>query len=393
MQLGKLSIATCIALASINANAEDYVNVQVLHYNENNNRVSVVAPSLEINKEFGTDYTFNLDFVNDTVSGASPTYYDSISGASAYNRGIQTDTAKIKKGNIEFHEQRNAISINLITRMENRDELQTGINVSDEKDFRSTEVSGSYLHYLDTSKNKSLSFSGSYQNNQILIYLKPSDSNISSDDDHDDHEDSSSGASSDASSGASQKMKNSTYNFQSGFSQVIDKTSVFSIGIFYTKESGYLSSPYHNIVRNLTSIEAENKPNSKTGYGLKIGYQKAISDTVSSQLNYKYYSDDWNVKSNTLNGLFYYDITNKLTIGAGIRYYKQTKANFYAESFTNEKFASSDERIMAFNALTYKANIDYKINEKLSYNFDINLYKQNTGLGATSLSTGIKYKF
>ena len=368
MQLSKLSIVTCLALLSINANGEDYVNVEVLHYNENDSRVSVLAPSIEINKDFGTDYTLNVSIVSDSVSGASPTYYDSASGASAYSRGTQNDATKIKKGNVDFEEQRTAVGVNLTTRMANRDELQTGLNFSAEHDFYSAEVSGSYLHYLDSSKNQSISFGGSYQSNQILKKV-------------------------DASSGASQKMTNTIYNLQVGFSQVFDETSVGNIGLFISDESGYLSSPYHNIVRNGNLIEAENKPDSKTGYGFKLGYQKAISETLSSQFNYKYYSDDWDISSHTLDSLFYYEWSNKLILGGGLRYYTQTKANFYDESFTTQTFASSDERVKDFDALTYKASVDYKINDKLSYNFGANLYDQSSGLSATYFTTGIKYKF
>jgi len=46
-----------------------------------------------------------------------------------------------------------------------------------------------------------------------------------------------------------------------------------------------------------------------------------------------------------------------------------------------------------FNALTYKMSVDYKINDKLSYNFGANMYDQSTGLTATTFATGIKYKF
>lgn len=369
MQLRKLSLITCLALATTNGFGEDYVRVEVLHYNENDSRVSVLAPAIEVNKEFGTDYTLNVDVVADSVSGASPTYYDAASGASAYSRSsTPINPANIKKGNINFEEQRTALGANLTTRFDSRDELQTGLNVSAEHDFYSAELSGSYLHYLDGSKNQSLSVGGSYQNNQILKKT-------------------------DTTSGASQKMTNDIYNLQVGFSQVLNQKSVASIGLFYTNENGYLSSPYHNIVRNGNTIEAENKPDAKTGYGLKLGYQNALSDTLSSQYSYKFYSDDWGINSHTIDTLFYYELSSKFILGGGLRYYTQTKADFYNENFTTEKFASSDERVKDFNALTYKGTIDYKINEKLSYNFGVNLYDQSTGLTATSFSTGIKYKF
>ncbi|MCI0501025.1 MAG: DUF3570 domain-containing protein [Epsilonproteobacteria bacterium] len=368
MQLRKLSFITCLALATTNGFGEDYVRVEVLQYNENDSRVSVLAPSIEVNKEFGTDYTLNVDLVADSVSGASPTYYDTASGASAYSRGVQNDPANIKKDNVNFEEQRTAIGVNLTTRFDSRDELQTGINISAEHDFYSAELSGSYLHYLDGSKNQSLTVGGSYQSNQILKKI-------------------------DTTSGASEKLTSDIYNLQVGFSQVLNQKSVASIGLFFTNESGYLSSPYHNIVRNGNTIEAENKPDAKTGYGVKFGYQNALTDNLSSQYSYKFYSDNWGINSHTIDTQFYYDLSSKIILGGGLRYYTQTKADFYGENFTTEKFASSDERVKDFNAITYKGSIDYKINDKLSYNFGANLYDQSTGLQATTFTTGIKYKF
>ncbi len=368
MQLNKLSLYASIFLVSSCAMAEDYVNVQILHYSENDSRVTVLAPSVEVNKEFGTDYTLNASVVTDSVSGASPTYYDAASGASAYSRGTQNDPTKIKKENITFEEQRTAGTLNLITRLANRDEIQTGLNLSREHDFYSNEISGSYLHYLDNSKNRSVSIGGSYQSNEILVYQ-------------------------DASSGASQKMTNNVSNLQLGFSQVIDSLSVVNGGLFYGSESGYLSSPYHNIVRNTNTIEAEKKPESKISYGIKLGYIKSFSNLISSQINYKYYSDDWGIDSHTLDALLYYEMNDKTTIGGGLRYYTQTQADFYGESFTTEKYASSDERFDSFHALTYKADINHKIDEKTSYNFGVNLYNQSTGLEALYFTTGIKYKF
>jgi hypothetical protein len=364
MQLRKLSLIACALIVTTQVQAQDYVNFEVLQYNENDSRVSVTAPSIEINKDFGTDYTLNVDFVIDDVSGASPTYYDAASGASAYSVGTSTD---IKYGNIEFTEQRTAVSANFTTRFANRDELVVGGSRSQEHDFYSSEASASYLHYLDDSHNQSIGFGGSFAMNEVLD--RP-----------------------DTLSGASHKETNDGFNLQLAFSQVIDETSVLSIGGFYGSESGFLSSPYHNIVRNGV-VRDEVKPDSRVNYGLKLAYQKALSDSFFAQANYKYYTDDWDIDSHTLDTKFYYEATSSLTLGFGLRYYTQSEANFYGDSFTNEEFASSDERVEAFDAITYKLDVEYKFTEDLSYNLGANFYDQSTGLQATFFTTGIKYAF
>ena len=86
MQL-RISLAAATIITAMALQAQDYVSVQYLQYDESQERTSVSAPSLMINKDFGTDYTLNANVVLDSVSGASETYYDGASGASAFSRG------------------------------------------------------------------------------------------------------------------------------------------------------------------------------------------------------------------------------------------------------------------------------------------------------------------
>jgi len=127
MQLKKLSLITSLFLASFTLLAEDYVSVQYIHYDEDNGRTSILVPSVEINKDFGSDYTLNVSYIYDAISGASPTYYDSSSGASASSQG-STTKANVKYGDIGYKEKRNAFGASLITRFQNRDELTLGLS-------------------------------------------------------------------------------------------------------------------------------------------------------------------------------------------------------------------------------------------------------------------------
>ncbi|MEA3228960.1 MAG: DUF3570 domain-containing protein [Campylobacterota bacterium] len=69
MQL-RLSLIASTLLVGLALEADDYVSIEYLQYNENENRTSVSAPSIILNKDFGTDYTLNASLVVDVVSGA-----------------------------------------------------------------------------------------------------------------------------------------------------------------------------------------------------------------------------------------------------------------------------------------------------------------------------------
>lgn len=377
MQL-KLSLVTASLLTSLMA--EDYVSLQYLQYDENDNKVSVSAPSLEVNKDFGLDYTLNTKLIVDSVSGATSILTDTSSGASAFSRSESTNSNNIKKQNVEFTEQRSYIGFSLLKRFDkSRDELTTSLSRSYESDYESVNIGFDYLHWLNESKNTSINFGLSYQMNEILI--KECTLNYQC---------------ADSTSSASEKMDSSLYSLETGVTQIIDKSSLIKANIFYSNEDGYLSNPYYNVARdNYTKLIAEIRPNKRTSYGFNLKYFKSLNSKFDYNLKYKYYTDDWDINSHTIDLNTYYKFTKKFILGLGLRYYNQSEAKFYNnKSFdNNEKYASSDERLSSFDAITYKTNFIYKANKKIEYNLSYNMYEQSTDLKANYMGVGLKYKF
>lgn len=382
MQL-RLSITAATLLLAMNAQAQDYVSVQYLQYDENENRTSVSAPSIMINKDLGTDYTLNVSLVADSVSGASQTYYDSSSGASAYSRGTGVNASDVKYGNIDYEETRLAGTVSLTTRLDNRDEFTFGLARSNEEDFYSTEASAEYMHWLDDSKNKSVTFALSYQANEILDRCPEG-----------------SASTCDAGSGASQAQDASAINAQVSYFQNIDAQSYAKATLFVSNDDGFLTNPYLNVVRNYNGVTAdvvqEKRPDKRTGYGAAFKYANALNDSLSLHLGYRFYQDDWDINSHTIDSDIYIQASSKWLFKLGLRAYTQSKADFYGEGkdfFTNETYASSDERLSDFTALTYKSSVNYKVSDDLTFNLGANFYDQSTGLSATYFVTGITYNF
>lgn len=324
--------------------------------------------------DFGTDYTLKMDFVHDAVSGATPVWQpDSGSGASAH--GSSSDYVY---GLEEFDEGRNAGSLLFTSRFANRDELNVGFDYSRESDFDSKALSLEYLHYLDSSHNQSVSLGAAYAYNEILSYEF------------------------DGGSGASVKEDSNFISLQAGFTQVINTTSSFKVKAFANLDDGYLDNPYGTVVRDYGTVDSrlvsESRPDSRKGYGVGLEYITQFYDNFSYKGSYRFYTDDWEIDSHTINNRIYYAFSNDLTFELGLRYYTQSEASFYNASkdyFTDEEYASSDERLSDFDAFTYKIGADYKINESFSYNIGAQFYTQSTPseLDATIFTTGIKYRF
>ena len=371
----KLSLAVVCLISTTNMSASnsDYVRVNYMQYNESNNGVDVMAPAVEVSKNLGVDYTLNASIVSDSVSGASSIYVnpDSTSGASAFARGTVTNTQNIKKTDVDFHERRSAVNTSLTHRLKNRDELKYGLNYSYESDYQALGLSLGYLHWLDKNKNRSLNMGIAYQNNTILNKH-------------------------DGVSGASKKETSDSYSLEIGLTQIINKYSLANFSLFYNNENGYLSNPYYNVVRNTNTITVENRPNSRIASGFNLGYTVSVNKDLTSKIKYKFYKDDWDINSHTIDINNYYELNSKITLGLGYRYYTQSEASFYNKNinyFTNETYASHDSRLSDFSSDTIKVSLDYKYNKKISYNISFNKYSQTTGLDATYSNIGMKYKF
>ena len=377
MQLKKINIqisqvAVLAILASNALQAENYVSMEFLKYDENNDRVSVLAPAFNASYDIGTDYNVKASFMNDTITGATPAWRpDTASSASGRN-----NRGDYSYENQEFDEVRNESSVMLTTRFANRDELYTGINYSSESDFSSNTASAEYLHYTDSSHNRSINIGASYSFNEILSYDF------------------------DGGSYLSQQEESTSLNVQLGVSQVLNDHSIVKAEAFTILDNGYLTNPYGNVIRDYglanQRILTEKRPDTRTAYGVNLKYVTLFLDDFSYKGNYRFYTDDWEVNSHTLENDVYYEMSKRFTFGLGLRYYTQTEASFYNASkdfFSNEEFASSDFRLSDFDAFTYKASIDFKQNENISYNLGAQFYTQSTGLDATMLTTGLKYRF
>jgi hypothetical protein len=376
MQLKKsinlLSTVTAgLLLGSTLLHTENYVSVEYLQYDESDDRVSVYAPLVEVSYDFSTDYNLKASLMYDGVSGATPSFLKNENGA-------------LYKGLQSFEDTRKAGALLLTSRFENRDELYTGLDFSRESDYQSLTASFEYMHYTDETHNTAIHLGTSIGFNEILVY-----DTLSGASGHEEN---------DGESGASHTEDSMSYNIQLGVTQVLTAESSVKVSAFTLFDDGYLTNPHGLVVRENTILGDENRPDSRSAYGLTTQYNQQVAKNISLLGSYRFYTDDWDITSHTLEVDSYINLSKDVTLGVGLRYYTQTEANFYNENkdyFTTQEYASSDERLSKFDAFTYKASIDYKQNDRLSYNVGIQLYQQNTAtdLSATAVTIGVKYKF
>ena len=377
MQLVKLSLAAAILATS--CLADDYISVQHMYYDEDSGRATVNSPSVEINKEIGVDYTLNFSYTHDGVSGATPTFYkkaDASSGASAKTNTKSLNVSDIRYGNVAYDDKRDAYSFSLAKRFASRDELSVGFDYSGESDYISREISLQYAYNITPDRNSVLTVGFSHQKNYAKVFCDYYHLGCMGE--------------------ITKPLNVNTYEV--GLTQVIDKTSLIKASIFHINEHGYLSNPYMNVVRDYYTtpkIIAEHKPDGRKSYGVKIEYEKALNEKISIVPSYRYYNDDWGIDSHTCRVVMFDELSPKLRMKVGFRYYTQTNADFYNDKvdfFTNQTDASSDKRVGSFESTDWTIGFRYKINPKLLINAALSYYEQDD-FDAIYSNIGLVYKF
>lgn len=155
----------------------------------------------------------------------------------------------------------------------------------------------------------------------------------------------------------------STVTASLGLSQILSKHTVFDLVYDFMKMEGFLSDPYRTVkvfdINNAFKILDENHPKEKIRHA-GTGRVKSYLPSVNASLigSYRYYFDDWGVRSHTGEARMNMYVLKNWIMGFNYRYYIQTEANFYANKYnltnnTDLQLRTADYKLYAFQSNTY----------------------------------------
>jgi hypothetical protein len=178
-----------------------------------------------------------------------------------------------------------------------------------------------------------------------------------------------------------------TFSASLSFSQIVSENAQISLFLDIVNQQGWLANPLQrvyfkdianyyignaNSISNYTSSQntdvfqladdIERLPNSriKTPFGMRFNYY--INETFVVRSYYRYYFDDWGLKSHTASVEIPVKISDKFTLYPSYRYYTQTAADYFApfeEHLSTEKYYTSDYDLSAFNAYQFGFGFSY----------------------------------
>lgn len=129
-----------------------------------------------------------------------------------------------------------------------------------------------------------------------------------------------------------------------GLTQVLNKGSLLTFNLSYTRSTGYLANPYKlvyalfgliNPNENIGTIGAgksvlEVRPDERNLFNWHLGYSQFVEPlNAALHFNYNFAHDDWGINAHTFETDWVQPLGNGWTVTPRIRYYSQTEADFY----------------------------------------------------------------
>ena len=223
-------------------------------------------------------------------------------------------------------------------------------------------------------------------------------------------------------------VNRNSYSGSISFSQILSKRLQFSVFLDYVIQEGLLSNPlqrvYFNDVENYyignknaianytssqnTSVfhladDIERLPSQriKTPLGLRVNYY--INEVFVLRSYYRYYTDNWGVRSNTFQFELPIRFNMKWKLTPIYRFYDQTAVDYFApydQHNSSSSYYTSDYDLSAFSSNQLGASLTYTDIFSSLKVFDFGLktvslrfqnYKRSDGLSAFIITGGLSF--
>lgn len=311
--------------AALQANAETapeqgVVELKMLSYRDwqpGLDRIRVNSPAAYVMAPIGSRWSIEGTVVSDSVTGASPRYHTAVSGAS------------------RMSERRNAEDVT-VTHYDERDAWSLGGAYSEEHDYTSRTLSGTY-RWSTPDNNRTWNVGLGYSNDDV-------------------------GSSDDPSVQGHRRTWQTTF----GVTQAMSALDLVQATLGANFGRGDFDDPY-----KLPDI----RPDVRNQFTTLLRWNHrfdAADGTLRS--GWRYYSDTFGVRSDTFDVAWVQSFGDAVQLTPSLRYATQRAAKFYYDpvystvlgapfppGFDGHHDASADQRLSAFGAVTAGLRVDVKI--------------------------------
>jgi hypothetical protein len=139
-----------------------------------------------------------------------------------------------------------------------------------------------------------------------------------------------------------------------GITQVISPTQILQSNVTFHYSEGYHSDPYKL---------ADRRPTQRHLWAWLTRYNQFFDGSEGAlHLSYRYAADTWSVQSHMIEASWYQPLGDAWMLRPRLRYYTQERADFYSSVFPPEDFEAqytADQRLGDFGSITPGLKLEY----------------------------------
>jgi hypothetical protein len=313
------------------APSEGEFALRYTHYREfqpGAERMRVIVPALFVLVPIDEHWVVQGLYTTDAVSGASPLFYNTLSGAS----GEGIDDFR-RAGDMQ------------VTRYFERWSVALGGAFSREDDFDSDALR--VLIARDSADRNQTWSLGFGRTNDII----------------------------DSVNGVADHEQRHLSDMQLGYTRVLSPNEILSATLGHARGRGYHSDPYKPL---------DQRPSSRDQRTLALRYHRYVARADAAlRLNYRAYDDSWDISAHSVQAEWEQSLGQDWSLTPSLRYYTQSRAAFYSDppfgsGFDPDGFYSGDARLSAFGAWTVGLALGVPLPAQWRADFSWQFYRQDS---------------
>ena len=345
------------------ARGDDGVSYKFQHYQEDNDRIRVLAHYARVQTQTADSTTVSVQGVIDTITGATPNGEPAPAGSDQVP--LSTVKKEIRRG--ALIEMAHTFGVH---------ELSGQFSYSGESDYFSRGFAVTDLINFNQ-KNTVLQVGYARANDVVDPVFFPEPLPKKSDD------------------------------FILGVTQILNPRTTLTLNLGWGRTRGYNSDPYKIIEKNtelfpglfLPLTFPENRPDQRsklTFFASGSHFFDAIRGSVEG--SFRFFGDNWGIRSTTLEIAWYQKLGDRFVLSPSLRLYDQSAADFYFISLDGSPiepatvatgqapFYSSDYRLTKFRATTAGLKLVARMGAHLSADVQFERYVMRGRDGVTPQS-------
>lgn len=192
----------------------------------------------------------------------------------------------------------------------------------------------------------------------------------------------------------------STTDISLSLTQVLSTQTVASVELFMSDQSGFLSSPFQEVILQDGTHVPERLPDSRSRTGVRLSLNHAFSDNVILRSYARVYDDDFGIKATTieLEPYFRLPLAREAWVYPVFRHHMQDGSDYWGLPgfFTTENvYYTVDRDLSEFDSSKYGVGAQFSADGRLIKGYDVRAtyYDRDDGLTAFNISFGLRFSF